>query len=126
MDTRTEKTHRNCTEFKPPKDAGRLIDKAEQKYFFQEDAIPVPRYDIRCPDCGSSDLTYSSITLNRRTDRVADWNMNLSMKCCICSDYIVKIIPVREAVAENFKKIIPGERRITYSDLLEICDMERN
>jgi len=47
--------------------------------------IPIPKFPVKCPFCGSRKMLIRNVTAHQRIDSPTKWRVIVSFKCTICS-----------------------------------------
>lgn len=73
---------------------------------FQEGFLPVPKFDLSCPDCGSKQMYYYQLSQGRKKDTPNPYRMDAQFICSECFHKITKGLMVSEEVFDSCRHAI--------------------
>lgn len=82
-------------------DPEQVHERVAAAWTFERGWIPVPRFQVHCPQCRSVLIQLSRVGFGQRKGSATKYRCDVSFKCTSCSMFWTHGIPITKAVYNN-------------------------
>lgn len=118
----TSETSFEVDQILPAEGRQTIFERIRDRWEFVDGFLPMPTYDMACPDCGGDDMYLRHLAAGRKSGTPNPYRVEPEYVCVDCCHRWLKSLTVPEDVYERFREVADGHPKFSQSELQDYME----